>query len=350
MYNIAERGRCVKLRSERGRVHKLMAVNTLRRVLAASIVLSAALAMPVGRACFAQRAGAGGGHAGILLELPSSARALGVADAVTALPLGAASLFYNPAQLATTARWGANVSVQRHLAGSTLAAGALAGRASGGVMAVGVQALGYGSEPEVRCPLVDPDCTAGDPTGRRVSAGDLVVAAGYARAFGGMRFGIGAKLLRQEIAGEAGTTAAVDLGVAGAVAPWLTLGAAMQHLGRDLRLAGQRAPLPRVARAGVAFMDRRLPGLEAVAVTLLADALWRDGAAWRGAGGAELTWRATPAFALAGRAGMTTRATGASRRWGAGGSLVGRRIALDYAFQDFAGIGEAHRVGVRAWR
>ncbi len=240
--------------------------------------------------------------------------------------------------------------MQRHLAQSTLGAAAAARRIRGTVWAIGLQALAYGNEAEVACPIAEPDCTAGDSTGRRVSAGDIAISAGFARPVGSLRAGAAVKFVRQEIAGDAGGTVAVDAGLALPLAGGVTLGAALQHAGPSLELAGTSAALPRLIRVGAAI-TRPAPLSIPLHVTASADALWRRDASGSAAGGLELSWRRTSDLALHARGGIVSRAPGsAARRWSLGGAVERQRLAFDYAYHDYAFLGSVHRVGVRAWK
>ncbi len=132
----------------------------------------------------------GGRDAAIVLELPASARALGVGDAYGAFGVDESSIFYNPAQLAGVKRMAAGGSVQRYLASSTLASFAMAVPLRAGTFAIGVQALDYGSEAEL---VTDPVTGSGVPTGVSVSASDVVVSSAYAARVTSWSAGVTAK-------------------------------------------------------------------------------------------------------------------------------------------------------------
>ena len=284
----------------------------------------------------------------MILELPASARALALAGAYAAVGEDDAAIFYNPAQLATLSRGAAGLSVQRYFASATLGAASAATRLGRGTAALGVQALSYGSEPEI---VPDPASGGerGVPTGQRVSAGDFVVSAAYAASVGGLRAGAAVKAVNQRVAGESGSAAALDVGLAYDVGAQLTVGAALQHVGAGLRLGGVRAPLPRAARVGAALRAVRAGPVDVLA-TVEAEGLGTGAA--RMVGGGEATWRAPGSVTLAGRVGATARRAGDDAApFVLGGSLLGRSIALDYAFQAFDALGGGtHRLGVRWWR
>jgi hypothetical protein len=312
------------------------------RALALTCAL-APLALVAGRSAGAQ----GGRRAAVILELPASARALSLGDAYAAVGEDDAAIFYNPAQIATVRGQAAGLSVERYLASSTLGAASAAARLGPGTAALGVQALSYGSEPEV---VPDPASggEVGVPTGNRVSAGDVAVSVGYAVDVGALRVGAAAKVVNQRVAGSSGSAGAVDLGLAYDVGSALTVGAAVQHLGSGLRLAGVRSPLPRAARVGASV--RALRG-GPLALLATAEVVGVGTGAARAAGGAEVTWQAPGVLMLAGRVGATARRPGDDAGpLSVGGSLLARRIALDYAYEPYDALGGGtHRLGVQ-WR
>lgn len=297
---------------------------------------------------FAAWAAGAGAQAAVLLELPASARAVGVGNAGAALSGDDASLFYNPAQLATIGRSAASLSLQRWIAGSTLGAVSAAARLGPGFVALGVLALDYGSEDEY---VPDPGAGGeiGTPTGRTVSAGDAVIAAGYAMTMRGVRAGVAGKLVQQRVANESGSAVATDLGVAGEIGR-VTLSAALQHLGTSLELAGDRAPLPRTIRAGAAATAYARGPVAVRAIVELSQVRGRGTAV---GGGAEIGYQWPGRVRLAARAGALPRherrMDGSALTFGAG--LAARRLALDYAYRSLDVLGGAtHRLGVRWWR
>jgi len=319
------------------------AVWAVLRTVWTPVLVALLVAVAAGRA-----GGQAGRHAAVILELPASARALALGGAYAAVGEDDAALFYNPAQLATLGSRAAGISVQRYLASSTLGAAAAASRVGRGMVAIGVQALSYGSEPEI---VPDPGSGGerGVATGRRVSAGDVAVSVAYATSVGALRLGAAAKAVNQRIAGVSGSAAALDLGIAYDVGSQLTLGAALQHVGSRLRLAGVTSPLPRAARVGGAVRAVRA-GPVVVLATAEVGGLGTGTA--RVSGGGELTWRVPGSVTLAGRVGASPRRVGDDAApLALGGSLLSRRLAVDYAFQAYDAVGGAtHRLGVRWWR
>jgi hypothetical protein len=286
----------------------------------------------------------GAQNAAVILELPASARGLALGGAMTAVGEDDALIFYNPAQLATVRALAASLSLQRYLESTSLAALSAAARLGPGTAAIGLQSLSYGSVDVVIPDCVNFGCERGEPTGATASAGDFVATVGYAAQVRGARLGAAAKVVHQTIAGESGTTGAMDVGAAVKVVPHLTLAAAVQNVGGTMRVGGSSGPLPRTVRAGAALTVDRAP----LGLLISGDvAEVREGAP-RASGGVELTWRATRAVALIGRAGAAQRVAASDARAATfGGALHVGHFAIDYGFQGFQALGSSsHRFGI----
>jgi hypothetical protein len=309
----------------------------------------AALAAALGTALGASRASAQGGlSSAVLLELPTSARALALGGAYSAVGGDDAAVFFNPAQLATRTTMSAGLSVQRYALQSTLAAFSAAAHIGPGMAGLGIQLLDYGSVPE----LVPDDNFGGQkgtPTGAEVTANDLALSGSYAMRRGRVRAGVTAKLVRQSIADESGSTVAGDLGVAVDAGRGVTVAASIQHVGGSLTLGGTSSALPRTLRAGAA-----IPLHPTKAVDLLFVGEYVKGRTTAGipSGGAEVAYRASSTLTLIARAGGSALpATSDASPFTFGGGISSAHIAVDYAynkFDDFAG--PTHRIGVRWWR
>ena len=294
-------------------------------------------------------AAAQGRTAAPLLGMPASARAAALGDAYGAAHeagrIDAASLFYNPAQLAGAAGTSASISVERYIASATVGSLAVSSNVRGFAVGIGLLALDYPDADEI---VPDASGDTGTPTGRRIGAHDVV--AGVAIAAGSARARAGAMLeyVHQSLPGASGGSAAVSVGGAGRVASgsWgrLDVTAAVQHLGGDVQTASTAASLPRNWRAGTAleaasFMHARwlvlgeLVGPRGVPVTPRA--------------GIEGSWE-LPGVALAGRAGWAAQSDDAivdPLTLGAG--LRRGTLWLDYAWRQFGALGSTHRFGVR---
>jgi hypothetical protein len=291
----------------------------------------------------AQTAGSGGRSAAPLLTLPASARASALGDAFVAGEGEGATLFYNPARLATIRR-SADASVERYFAGSTLSAVAVAARVWTGTVGVGVQSLRYERTEEI-FPDGSTGGSRGSPTGRDLSAGELVASVGYALRLRGVDVGAAAKIVAQNLPGTSGSAPAFDAGFSAPIGRRVTIAASAQHLGGDLRVGSTSSPLPRTLRAGgVASL---LTDTSTVALSLFAEVRHQESVGGSGASGVEARWRVSPRTVLVGRAGVRGTSGTDARPITAGGGLAIGHLALDYAFRDFTHLGATHRVGIR---
>lgn len=290
----------------------------------------------------------GGRTAAIILELPSSARALALGGAFVALGADDASIFYNASQLATIEGRAASMSVQPYIEGSTLGAASAAFHLGAGTIGIGVQMLSYGSVDEFVCDE-STGCERGEATGRTVSANDIAFSVGYGMSIRMVRVGVAAKYVRQSLADASGGAPALDLGAAIDVWRGATVGVAIQNVGPDLKTANTSAPLPRLVRFGAALPWRGVGPFDVLGTLEVAQFRTGDVVPL---GGAEVTWTSANGLALSARLGalgQTTDAATSPLSFGAG--VRARQFALDYAYQSFDALALAtHRFGLRWWR
>lgn len=290
-----------------------------------------------------------GGHtAAIVLELPSSARALALGGAYVAAGGDDATLFYNPSQLATVEGRAASMSVQPYIEGSTLGAVSAAFQLGPGTLGVGIQVLSYGSADEYVCDETT-RCERGEATGRTVSANDVAASVGYGMTWRMVRLGAAAKYVRQSLADASGGVPALDVGAAIDVWRGATVGVSIQNVGPDLKTAGSSAPLPRFLRLGASLPWRGVGPFDVLGTLELAQHSEGDVLPL---GGAEVTWTSTNGLAFSARVGALARSEGAATsRVSFGGGVRARHFALDYAYQSFDALAlTTHRFGLRWWR
>ncbi len=282
----------------------------------------------------------------VVLQLPSSARALALGDAYGAAKGDEAVLFYNPANLATVEGVAASFSVQDYLASSKLFAVSLAVPVGPGAMGLGLQVLDFGSSEQV---IGDP--SIGDPgtgSGATLSAGDYVLSLGYGVRAGGVRAGLTGKYVAQLLGFESGGAAAMDVGAAVEVWHGASLAVALQNLGGDISIAGSRGELPRLLRVGLSTPPIVI---SPVRLTAFTEVTHQRGGDARPAGGLELGWTSPAGLQVLGRVGMTSppdRSVLSPLSLGGGFRL--QHVALDYAYQSLEAFGATHRFGLRWWR
>ncbi|HET7622804.1 MAG TPA: PorV/PorQ family protein [Gemmatimonadaceae bacterium] len=277
-----------------------------------------------------------------LLELPASTRALALGNAFVAAGKDEASIFYNPAQLATIDKLSAGLSVQQWFLGQTVAAAAAAVHAFHGTAAIGLQVLDYGSSERA----FDDGGGLGEPTGAEISAGDYVASIAYGVSISRLRIGATGKYVNQRLVDESGGTGAVDFGAALDV-KGVTLAASMQNVGGEISLAGDRRSLPQLVRVGAAVP---VHGVGPVDLLGTIELTHMDGET-KPFGGVEVQYQAPGGVTILGRVGALDRPTGADISPVAfGGGVRALHFALDYAYEGSAVFGAMHRVGVRWWR
>ena len=292
----------------------------------AATLLAAALAGPAA----AQSEGS------VVAALPGSPRAQAMADAAVALVGDAASLFANPAGIATVRRWAVEGSFESHLEGARYSTAAFAARFGRLTWGVGAQAFTFGDEPEI---------VGGTPTGATFTAADLLAAGTLVYRFGLIAVGASAKYARQSVADWSAGGWAADVGVAMAVFDIAALGFAVQNLGGDL---DADAGLPTRTRLGMSFNLTDPEGT--VRALTSVEGRWTEGAPDAFHAGFE-AGVVTAGVGLLGRAGYATPGDGRDgSRWSVGAGLLLGRFRVDYAYRDFDVLGTAtHRLGVR-WK
>ncbi len=273
----------------------------------------------------------------LVLRLPSSPRAFGLGNAYVGGE-GADAIFFNPANVGRTT--GLLVSAARFRSASTEAT--IASSTSLGTklaVAAFAQWLDYGS--------------AGFPTppGLLTTRGpddaqSLAAGMGAATIVKKFRIGVAAKYVEERIAGVRGGRPAFDVGLAREIR-WLTVGFAVQNLGRALDVGGTTARLP--TRLSVGATTRRLPiGAYFDVLASAAVLRERDGSIVPG-GGAELVYEPVSGWTAKLRAGLH-RPDPSSPAIGPitlGGSLGLDRFSLDYSVEWYRVGGTVHRFGVR---
>jgi hypothetical protein len=292
----------------------------------AATLLAAALAGPAA----AQSEGS------VVAALPGSPRAQAMADAAVALVGDAASLFANPAGIATVRRWAVEGAFESHLEGARYSTAAFAARFGRLTWGVGAQAFTFGDEPEI---------VGGTPTGATFTAADLLAAGTLVYRFSLIAVGASAKYARQSVADWSAAGWAADVGVAMAVFDIAALGFAVQNLGGDL---DADAGLPTRTRLGMSFNLTDPEGT--VRALTSVEGRWTEGAPDAFHAGFE-AGVVTAGVGLLGRAGYATPGDGRDgSRWSVGAGVLLGRFRVDYAYRDFDVLGTAtHRLGVR-WK
>ncbi len=306
------------------------------RVLRRSTVLVLAMAVAGADGAAAQARET----APLLLELPANTRAAGLGNAYVQAGADADALFYNPGLLDTARGLGGSIAFYGR---ATLFTVAAAGEWWRGGAAVGVQALSYSAPTVTTGAFLDGE--AGLSTQGGAVASETVASAGYARVLFGFRAGIVAKLAEQRVQDERDVTVAADVGLARRIGR-VTLGLAVQNVGRQPEFDGRDVDLPRTISLGAGTQSAVVGPFD---VTLAARLAVAEEEQLTASAGVEVAYWPVNGRTFIVRAGFRHMEDDGARPLTLGAGFTGDRIALDWAVQDFARGEAVHRVGVR-WR
>ena len=297
-----------------------------------SFTLAAGLFVPV--MAGAQAAGFGP----IVLQLPSSARAIGFGDAYVGVREPEA-VFYNPAQLGV--RPGVALSAERY--GSTAAAGAFASTYVFGRfgLGIGAQMLDFRANSDAY--------PGAAPNGEQLtvdgpfSASSFVAATSLETAFKGIRWGLTGKVAQDRAGDTRDGVLLADVGAAKEIGP-VTVGATVQNLGANPKMLGTSASLPTRGTIGVAGAGLPVGPLD---MAMSAAVSVRRGGRVSPAGGVELAYFPIEGITFAGRVGLRLPEQNGQAPVALGASFTFDRVTLDYGFEPNQGEGSGHRIGLR---
>lgn len=270
----------------------------------------------------------------VLLELPASARSVGLGGAATAVVGDAAAVFANPAGLATV-RHVAVEGAYRYAPGTAwLGSVALGWRLRQFDIGVGVRAFDYGTDPMQYL-------GAGAPA----TARDVLGVGSAVYRFGLIALGVSAKYERRT-AGQTLTSGFTgDAGLAIALFDIMALAFSVENIGGNWRDTSSLV-MPRRSRFG--FTMNYVDPLESFRLTSIFEVQWPEGRSARAVIGGE-AGVVLGGIGIIGRVaygGGTRLATGAVVTVGASVHLGVAN--LDYAYHDRELLGRAaHHFGLR---
>ncbi|MEP6571212.1 MAG: hypothetical protein ABJD11_00900 [Gemmatimonadota bacterium] len=262
----------------------------------------------------------------LVLSLPGSVRFAGLAGAGTAIPGDAASIFRNPAGLATIKHIAAEIAFQRYPDGTLETMGAAAFRLLQFDLGGGYQYLRMAHGSDVRDNLM--------------WVGTAVYRSGMLAA------GVSQKYVSlEDSSGKVSRAIGTDAGVTLAVFDIMALGVSIQNIDHR-RVGGAPLDLPPSVHAGFTFnfidpqSDARLQGT--------VETVWTRGESRRTIVGVE-TGIVLHGIGVVGRLGYGGQPAGSGQeRTAFGAGLVFGRLGADYAFQRRTGLGGfVHRIGAR---
>jgi hypothetical protein len=291
----------------------------------------------------------GGGGSGAILEIPATARALGLGNAYVAVVGDEGSVFVNPAGMAPVRRIVIGGSFEEDFLGARYTSAAGVMRVGRFDVGLGAALLQFGGD-SVVVPAA-PGSDFGTPTGATIEAFSFLGVGALAYRRGMISLGASGKFLRQSISdggGEPVSSNGVtgDAGFAIAVFDIMALGMVVQNVAGSMTGAGGSRRLPRTTRAGLTinFVDPQ--GTLRLMTTT----------DWISPPGGDSHWVvALEGGAIHGGVGVVGRAGVAMGRartdrqpisFGAG--LVFPALRLDWGYQGWGATGESsHRFGLR---
>ena len=276
----------------------------------------------------------------LILELTTSARALGLGGAFWAGGNGGHAIFHHPALIGGT---GFSASRGR-FGGATHLSMSGSGAWMGGTAAVGISFLTYGTAAD--SPLDLPREAEALIAGGDMSAAEFTAAAGFADEVFGVGVGAAAKLIGQQLGGLSGSTMAVDLGVGREIGP-VTTAVTVQNLGPALKIGRHDVPLARRVVVGAGTGTRAPVGPLDVGATIQI-AREGDGEIVPG-GGVEIAWWPVQRRIFIVRIGAVRVAEGESSPLTFGAGFEGDRIRIDYGYRDLQHTDlrvASHRIGI----
>jgi hypothetical protein len=275
----------------------------------------------------------------LILRLPGSSRALALGDA------GIAGhdddvIFYGPAQIATAR--GTSASVERFSASANGGALSSVTRIGSGGVGVGFSTIDFRGPADLYPASRDLSVDRGP-----VAATSTLAVVAVAQTFKKFSLGAAAKYAEDHVASQAQARPMLDLGVARDVTVFdapVTTAIAVQNIGRNLDVIGQRRPyLPLRATGGVSAGGPAGPLDLGVAAQV---AVFPRGGFVAPAGGLELGYSWLDGYGIAARVGARRPQIGESTLT-AGAGVRLDRVTFDYALETLAASGVAHRLGIR---
>lgn len=284
----------------------------------------------------------------IVLELPSSTRALALGNAFQLASRESDAIFYHPGRLGRAQ--GMTASLQRFSSQGTLVNASAATSWFGGGVALGVQQLSYEgpSYPETTAQhLMDlpyDEGTLRDEGQEAVS--EMAISIGYGKTIKGIEMGAVGKLVEHRYGKLKAGTAAIDLGLASTQGP-VTLGLSVQNLGPAISIAGGEVSLPTRFILGASSDATPMGPLDVAASTALTYRL--DGDVVPSVG-IEVGYWPVNGRTFVGRIGYRYRDEEfSSSPITFGGAFLGDDITLEYTYQAFETGDPSHRFSI-GWR
>lgn len=276
----------------------------------------------------------------LVVEIPASARAVGLGHVFQLDASDSDVIFFNPALL--SASGGFALGAHRFGDASTALTASASTGWYDGVVGVGLRTLEYGTDRAAgeRPGGIDPLLQDGQ---RAVS--ELVAVVAYGRELFGVRVGGAAKVVTQRFGSDEEIRGSFDVGVASRVGPFQA-GLSVRNLGPDRVIDGTEADQPRTVTLGVGGYGQPVGPFDlglASAVSVRADGEVVVG------GGIEVGWWPIIGRTFMARVGARNVPEGDAFPVTFGGSFRGDDLVVDYAYQPVDDADGVHRITL-GWR
>jgi hypothetical protein len=274
----------------------------------------------------------------LVLQLPASTRAFALGDAYHLASADNDAVFYHPGLIDATRGIGASLALFEHASLVTMSGAAEFWH--GGV-AFGVQSLSFAAPTRTTGAFARGESGLGESGD--VSAGELVLSAGYGRSVKGFRVGLVGKYIEIRVPGDRDVTFGADLGIARRMG-FITAGVSAQNLGPAPDLQDEDVSLPMKLTLGASTQSTPAGPLDVSAAAAVSR--WKDGTFVPHAGVEVAYWPVNGRTFIA-RIGIRYIEDSGIRPLTLGAGFVGDRIGIDYGVQDYDDARAVHRIGVR---
>lgn len=268
------------------------------------------------------------------LELPVGARAIAMGSAAGASANDVTALYYNPAGIAPLK--GINISLTHSIYFQNISYqyAAISKAIDKGVLAAGIQYLGYGTLEEVD--------NTGIETGSSFAPKDIAATLGYGVSLGRFDLGVSGKYISSKIQKSAHSYAA-DFGIKTEISKIMAVAVSVVNIGKGLKYFNQTDSLPTAGRLGSLFKisDK---------ILFSTDIIVPKGASGYFASGVEYCVYKSQNLAFFSRAGYNGRNSSSKLEnltgLNAGAGFEFSGLTIDYAWTSFGDLGNVQRISL----
>ncbi len=280
----------------------------------------------------------------VILTLPANTRAMAMGNAFQLADATSDVIFYNPSILTGSS----NFAMSRQIFAKNSSLIQLSAKTGWwkGAVAIGIQSLTYSKDVNYIQPTAVIQTEKGLAKQGLNRISESVAVLGYSWTIAEIDWGISGKIIGQGVGGSEGQAHALDLGASKKLGG-ITLGIAHQNLGKQLKIRTSQMDLETRTTVGAGFQNLPFGPFDFGVSTALSRT--SDGSISQHIGGA-ISWWPVSGRTFTGRIGIRNeRKVFQSSILSFGLGFKGDAFAIDYAFNDIDGAGNAHRLSV-SWQ